>query len=1018
MKNILNIFKTDLNNIRKKRAAIVVIVALMILPSMYAWFNILPSWDPYANTEGVSVAVVNKDEGANVEGEEINVGNEIVLSLLDNKKLGWQFVDEEEALKGVEHGDYYASIIIPENFSQRLSSVLDEEPEKPILDYYINEKINAIAPKVTSAGASGIVEQIESGFVKVANEAIFTAFNDIGIELETNRESIERLRDSIYQMEDDLPEIERLLGVAGTDLTKVEDSVGKANDGVKRAEDISKDAERMSERLEEMLKESDKSVRTYVPIIKQDLRLAQTVIQEIPSITRRISQKGTDVDRLLNGVVDSTAKIDETTKSLQKLADLLEKTNERLTEDRKLEDLIDHLNEQSNKMEDLKTSVESAIETLEKGEHIGVDIIDHINQTAEDVEKQLGELIDIYEKTIIPGIEDKMEEIRKNAPLVKEKLEEAHKIGIDLQEQVEQWVEEGGRLDLEKQKEILERLQPLVGNLESHVGTLEHVLGHLDSIFSSGRFSEQLEKITALHERVIEIQESIDHGLELIEKGENIDQFFWEKLNGLLIKVNDQLEHLTGDGFVNISKSFEDAVKKLEEEKKKVQDKLADLEKAAENASKLTGDLLETVKNPEKTLKMLRDINARITEGQDAIASVVDLSERLQKTFDDGLFLDGVDRIESLQNDLQTFKSDILRVVDNARDTKKSAGETLVKIEDKSREMDRAISDVWRFIDRDLMPKYEEASNKANNALKEGNKILTKANTYFPRINDLLGQVDEGVVKGKDGLAKANEAFPEAKEKITEIAKRVRILEEKGDLDQIIRLLKNDPSAESEFFADPIVLNEHELFPIPNYGSAMAPFFTAMSLWVGGLILVSSLIVDVPNKHLYKSYETYFGRILTFWAIGIVQALIVTVGNMILLKTFVAHKILFVLFGFLISIVFVTIIYTFVSVFGNSGKVMAIILLVMQLGASGGTFPIQMTPEFFQKIHQFLPFTHALGLFREAVGGVIWPVAFEHIAWLLGYMAIFLFIGIRLKERINKRSDKFLAEARESEIIL
>src|SRR5690606_13370425 len=136
----------------------------------------------------------------------------------------------EEAIKGVERGDYYASIIIPENFSERLTSVLEETPQKPELDYYINEKINAIAPRVTSAGASGIVQQIESGFVKVANETIFTVFNDIGVELETNRDSIERLRDSIYNMEDGLPEIERLLNVADTDLDKVKESVGKAND--------------------------------------------------------------------------------------------------------------------------------------------------------------------------------------------------------------------------------------------------------------------------------------------------------------------------------------------------------------------------------------------------------------------------------------------------------------------------------------------------------------------------------------------------------------------------------------------------------------------------------------------------------------------------------------------------------------------------------------------------------------------------------------------------------------------
>lgn len=230
--------------------------------------------------------------------------------------------------------------------------------------------------------------------------------------------------------------------------------------------------------------------------------------------------------------------------------------------------------------------------------------------------------------------------------------------------------------------------------------------------------------------------------------------------------------------------------------------------------------------------------------------------------------------------------------------------------------------------------------------------------------------------------------------------------------------MKNDPIAESEFFADPIVLAEHELFPIPNYGSAMSPFFTTMSLWVGILILVSSLRVDVFNKKEFKSYEAYFGRLLTFWMIGIIQAMIVTIGDLFLLKTFVIHKLLFIAFAVLIGMTFVTIVYTLVSVFGNTGKVFSIILLVMQLGASGGTFPIQMTPEFFQKIHSFLPFTHALQLLREAVGGVIWPVASKHILILLIYASMFLFIGIALKEKINKSSDRFMEKAKESEIVL
>lgn len=1019
MKNIIKIFKTDINNIRKKRAAIVVIVALMILPSMYAWFNILPSWDPYANTADVAVAVVNNDEGTTVEGKELNVGNEVILSLLDNESMGWQFVSDEEAKEGVENGDYYASIIIPKDFSRKLASVLDEQPEKPELDYYINEKINAIAPKVTNAGASGIVENIQSGFVKVTNEAIFTAFNDIGVEIETNRLSIENLRDAVYEMEENLPEIEHLLMTADDDLEKVEESIQKANDGIKRAEDISRDTERMSERLEDMLRESDKTVRSFIPLVKKDLSLAQTVIREIPSVTRRIAQKGNDVDNLLDIVVNSTKKIDDSTEALQTLAELLKKTDDRLTGDRRLEDLVDYLNEQSTTMENLKENISEVMKTLQKGEHIGVEIIEDINKMAEDINEQLIDFIGLYEDTIIPSIQDAIHFVQNEAsPEVRRVLKELETHNKELQKLVEDWAVNGGPVDLEDQKKILESIQPIVKGMKEHVGVLKHLLEHLNSIGDKERFQTSLDKVTGLHTILSEANESIEKGLALIEKGEVLDEYFWPKLNDLLLAIDEQLEYLLGEGYSNISKKFNEMIRDLEEEERNVRAKINNLQEVAEDVASLTENLLETVKNPERTLQVLEELKDKVTEGQEAIGSVIDLSQRLQRVFDDGIFLDGVDRIKRLQDDLQAFKGDVLNGVNHARNTKEEAGRTLQQLESKSHEMDRAITEMLRFIDRELMPKYESASDKADKALREGNKVLSKVNGYFPQIYDLLTQVDDGVSKGKDGLVKANEVFPDAKEKITDIANRVRILEEKGDLDQIIRLLRNDPSAESEFFSDPIVLNEHSLFPIPNYGSAMAPFFTALALWVGGLILVSSLIVDVPNKERYKSYETYFGRILTFWAIGIVQALIVTVGNMMLLKTYVAHPIWFVLFGFFISIVFVTIIYTLVSVFGNSGKVAAIILLVMQLGASGGTFPIQMTPMFFQKIHNFLPFTHALGLFRESIGGIIWPAVMTHLVWLVGYMLLFLFIGIKLKERINKSSDKFLQEARESEIIL
>src|SRR5690625_4505738 len=120
MKNILLIAKRDFKNIVSNQAAMIVILALIFLPSLYAWFNIKASWDPYANTEDVMVAISSLDEGAVVQDKEVNIGDEVIVNLSENDELGWTFVSEEEAIKGVEQGEYYAAIVIPEDFSEKL----------------------------------------------------------------------------------------------------------------------------------------------------------------------------------------------------------------------------------------------------------------------------------------------------------------------------------------------------------------------------------------------------------------------------------------------------------------------------------------------------------------------------------------------------------------------------------------------------------------------------------------------------------------------------------------------------------------------------------------------------------------------------------------------------------------------------------------------------------------------------------------------------------------------------------
>ena len=164
-KRIVGIMAHDFQRVFTNPVAAIIAVGVMVLPSLYAWFNIQASWDPYGSTDNISVAVSNVDEGTVVQGMELNVGKSIVESLAENEQIGWKFVNKEKALAGVRSGKYYAAVVIPEDFSKNMTSVLTPDIERPKIEYYVNEKKNAIAPKITDKGVGVIQQMVNKTFI-------------------------------------------------------------------------------------------------------------------------------------------------------------------------------------------------------------------------------------------------------------------------------------------------------------------------------------------------------------------------------------------------------------------------------------------------------------------------------------------------------------------------------------------------------------------------------------------------------------------------------------------------------------------------------------------------------------------------------------------------------------------------------------------------------------------------------------------------------------------------------------
>lgn len=183
MRNAYEVLRRDLTRIRRAPKSWAIIIGLLVLPSLYAWVNIIAFWDPYGNADHIKVAVVNQDEGASTElTGEVNVGEQVVAQLESNDQLGWQFMDEDAAMESVRSGKSYAAIVMPPDFSKNLLTIVTGDFVQPELEYYTNEKANAIAPKITEVGASTLDTQINSNFVSTVAQTIAKEAEQAGVD--------------------------------------------------------------------------------------------------------------------------------------------------------------------------------------------------------------------------------------------------------------------------------------------------------------------------------------------------------------------------------------------------------------------------------------------------------------------------------------------------------------------------------------------------------------------------------------------------------------------------------------------------------------------------------------------------------------------------------------------------------------------------------------------------------------------------------------------------------------------
>lgn len=209
-----------------------------------------------------------------------------------------------------------------------------------------------------------------------------------------------------------------------------------------------------------------------------------------------------------------------------------------------------------------------------------------------------------------------------------------------------------------------------------------------------------------------------------------------------------------------------------------------------------------------------------------------------------------------------------------------------------------------------------------------------------------------------------------------------------------------------DYFFAPVKLDKHELFPVPNYGSQVAPFYLVLSMWVGAVISCAMLKTGISKGTKYSPLEMYFGKLAMFVIMSILQVL-VTIAGAFILGIYVDNVPLFIISALIVSVVFMIFIYSLASSLGNVGKAIAIILLVVQISGTGGIYPVQIMDQIFRVLHPYLPMTYAITLVREAQLGLVWSNYLPALIILLAMGIVTVVVAVIIKERADHTAHYF-----------
>ncbi len=419
-------------------------------------------------------------------------------------------------------------------------------------------------------------------------------------------------------------------------------------------------------------------------------------------------------------------------------------------------------------------------------------------------------------------------------------------------------------------------------------------------------------------------------------------------------------------------------------------------------------------------LSSAQTVSTIVLNGIGAVNNMIPYAKEIFNSSVAGIEAKGDEKINSqinaIRGQFDLVKSDADHVGSSSAVAVSNSNDLIDKIQAELEHCSNDIAVLKDTYSSSVKPQLSSTVTNAQAALNTTVNALSSFNLNLGSTDNVLTGYSDTLADGNTNLDTTLELAKELSDYIKTLTENMSELSDNENYNKLIEVMDSNPELLGEFASSPVSLDTVRIYPIENYGSAMAPFYTVLALWVGALILVAIIHVKVhpiPGVSGICPRHAYFGRYMLFFLVGQLQTLITVLGDLHFIGIQCEHPVMFWFAGAMCSFVFTLFIYSLTVALGNIGEALAVVVMVVQVAGAGCTFPIETLPKVFHSLYNYLPFQFGMNAMKEAIAGLYENSYWTYIAKLSVYLLVSLFIGLvgaipfrKLNKIIDKNKEK------------